>query len=421
MNNSAERQFELLKKIGFVRTGGSQEELKAANILREELKELCMESTLESFKLGCYKISKAKLEVLEPFYKEYTVTGIGFSGNTEGDGLTAGFEYVEQAEPVNLVNAKGKIVLMNGGITIEKYKNIVNSGAVGFITFSGKVIDDENKTDIERRMLRPDRLEHGKIPGVTMRAKDAMEMVRMEPEKVRITLEQEEGECDSHNLITEIKGTEYPEEVIVFMAHYDSVVFSTGVYDNGAGSVIIMELLRHYLENPPKRTLRFIWFGSEERGLLGSKAYVRDHEEELKNIKFGINVDMGGPVLGEDKAFVTADESLCHIVEYLSKEVCFPITVKQSTYSSDCIPFADKGIPVISFARFGAVGGAEIHNRYDIIDHLSPKCIDKSMNFIKIFSEKVINSYVFPVCQQMPQNMVEAVDKYLNKKTCKNK
>ncbi|MCM1988513.1 M28 family peptidase [Oceanirhabdus seepicola] len=421
MKNIEERQFELLKEIGFVRTSGTEEELLAANILREKLNSLGVESKLEPFKVSCYNMKKAKLEILEPFNKEYTVTGMGFSGNTEEEGLTADFEYVEQAEPINLVNVKGKIVLINGGLTIKKYENIIKAGAVGFITFSGTVLDDEEKTDIEKRMLREKHLEFGKVPGVNVRVKDALEMVALECSKVRITVLQEEGEAESHNLIADIKGTDYPEEVVVIMAHYDSVPFSKGVYDNGAGSVIIMELLRHYLENPPKRTIRFIWFGSEERGLLGSKDYVKSHESELEAIKFGINVDVAGAILGEDKALVTGDESLCNMIEYFSKEVCFPITVKQSIYSSDCIPFADKGIPVVNFGRFGANGATKIHSRYDILDYLSPKYLYKTMNFVKDFSEKIINAYVFPVPRKMPENMVKDIDKYLKKKDCKNK
>ncbi len=63
------------------------------------------------------------------------------------------------------------------------------------------------------------------------------------------------------------------------------VRYSTGVYDNGAGSVINLEAYRYFLENKPNRNLIFIWCGSEERGLLGSKAYVKKHEEELKKCK----------------------------------------------------------------------------------------------------------------------------------------
>ncbi|WP_102401398.1 M28 family peptidase [Haloimpatiens massiliensis] len=413
--NSEERQFELLKKMSFVRTSGSEKEMEALNILKAELDSLGLKSKVEPFKVMRYQIKKAKLEVLEPFYKEFKVEGVGLTGNTSQEGLTAELEYVESAEEVNLVNAKGKIVLVNGYMRAKKFRDIVRAGAIGYIVFSGEFMDDEEKTDIAKNAIREKHLEFGKIPGVTMRVKDALEMVKLGATKVRITLEQEEGTTDSHNLITEIKGTQYPEEVVAFMAHYDSVPFSSGAYDNGAGSVNIMEILRHYLENPPKRTLRFMWFGSEEVGLLGSKAYVKEHEKELENIKFGINVDLGGAIIGQDMASIIANESLCHMIEYYAKEVCFPILVKQSIYSSDCMPFADKGIPVANFMRVGEDGAIEIHNRYDIIENISPKNLYKSMNFIKNFSEKIVNAAVIPVPREIPEKLVKEIDEYLMK------
>ncbi len=415
MGVCGKREFELLNKIGFVRYGGSEEELKAANMLLDELNTLGVKGELEPFKVTYYDVKKVKFEVLEPFCQEYTVRGYGLSGNTPAEGLTAEFEYVEQAEKVNLLNAKGKIVMVNGNVTTTMYKNIVEAGAVGFVSFSGTAIDDVELTDIEMRTLKEDYLKYGKIPGITMRVRDAMEMVKAGACKVRMTLEQEEGETDSHNVLAQIEGTEYPDEVVTFVAHYDSTPFSNGVYDNGGGTVIIMEMLRHYLENPPKRTVRFVWFGSEERGLLGSKYFVANHEEDLKKMVLLINVDMAGPIIGSDRAYVTADMSLKHMVDYLASEVGHPIISVQDVYSSDSTPFAEKGVPAISFARFGAAGSAPGHNRYDLIEHLSAESLQHTSDFIEVFSDRIINSVVFPVPQEIPENMVKAVDKYMHR------
>ncbi|QSX05577.1 Zn-dependent exopeptidase M28 [Sedimentibacter sp. zth1] len=421
MNICAEREFKLLKKIGFVRTSGSKEEKMAADILVEEVKSIGVEAKLEPFKVEYYNISKVKLEVLEPFYKEYTVTGYGMSGSTIEDGLECEFEYVEDASKVNLINAKDKIVLVNERVTVKAYENLVKAGVKGFISFSGSVFDDEDKTDLETRMLRAKHLKHGKIPGVTIRANDALDMLKQSPAKVKMTLIQEEGECDSHNVIASIEGSTYKDEEIHFVAHYDSVPFSRGVYDNGAGSVIIMELLRYFKENQPKRNLKFIWFGSEERGLLGSKYYTSIHEDELKNVVMTVNVDMAGPILGQNRAFVTADNSLCNMVEYLSKEIGFPMKVVQDVYSSDSTPYADKKVPAISFARFAAKGGAGLHNRNDVLNTLSMNNLKNLTDFIKVFSERTVNACLFPVPREIPTNMVKAVDKYLMKEPKKEK
>lgn len=416
MDISGQREFDLLNKIGFVRYGGSNEELKAANLIIDELKTMGIKGELEPFKVTCYDVKEVKFEILEPFYREYTVRGYGLSGSTSAEGLTADFAYVEQAEKIDLMDAKGKIVMVNANITPAMYENIIKAGAVGFITLSGTAIDKEDETDIEMRTLKETFLKFGKIPGITMRVKDAMEMVKDKASKVRITLKQDEGECDSHNVIADIKGTDSSDETVIFIAHYDSTPFSNGVYDNGGGTVIIMEMLRHYMANPPKRNLRFIWAGSEERGLLGSKYYVEAHEKELEKAVLLINVDMAGPIIGSDRAYITADMSLMHMIQYLSKEVGHPITCVQDVYSSDSTPFADKGVPAVSFARFGAAGSAPGHNRYDLIEHLSSESLQKTSDFICLFCDRIINSKLFPVPREIPQNMIDAVNKYLQKK-----
>lgn len=415
MDFCKEREFDLLKRIGFVRYGGSPEELKAANILLDEMQGFGIKGELESFMMPWYEIEEARLEILEPYKKEYTVRGYGLTGCTPADGITAEFAYVEQAEKIDLLNAKGKIVMYNGVLTPFMYRDIIKAGAVGFISISGNVIDDIEKTDIEMRVLRDTQLRYGKLPGVTLRAIDALELVKESASKVKLTLVQTQSVVSSHNVIGEIKGSEYPEEIVAFCGHYDSTPFSNGVYDNGGGSVIIMELMRHYAKNPPKRTLRFIWFGSEERGLCGSKYYVDAHRSELLKMQLLVNVDMAGPAIGRDRAIVTGDISLVHMADYLAAELGFPLTTAQNVYSSDSTPFADNGVPAISFARFGADGTAPGHNRYDLIEHLTADSLLKTTSFIGALVDRLINAVVFPVPRKMPDNMIEELDKYLRK------
>ena len=75
MNISGKREFELLEKLSFVRMGGTAEEMKAAEILMEEIKAIGLEPVLESFEIEDADLVKSELEVLEPFNKKYTVTG----------------------------------------------------------------------------------------------------------------------------------------------------------------------------------------------------------------------------------------------------------------------------------------------------------------------------------------------------------
>ena len=416
MNISGKRMYSLLEKLNFVRLSTFEGEKKGAEIIADEIRGLGIEPVIETFKAPRYEIKTAKLEVTAPFYKEYTVSGYGFAGNAAKDGIEAEFAYLEALEPIDLVNVKGKIVFIAGGVGPDGFAKLIKAGVLGFISPSGTFRETEETMDLDERMLRPIHIENGKLPCVCIRMTDALELVASKPAKVKLTLEQEEGEADSQNVIAEIAGTEFPDEVIVYTAHYDSVVFSNGMFDNASGSATILELLRYYKENPPKRTVRFIWCGSEERGLLGSKAYVAAHEDLLDAIRLCINVDMTGPLLGRDEARVTGEESLCHAITYLYKEVGYPMNVRQDIYSSDAIPFADKGIPGVNFMRNAAPGTTQIHCRYDLIETVTAESLERTARFIAIFSDRMINAAFFPIDKKMPDNMVEKVDKYLRKK-----
>ena len=140
------------------------------------------------------------------------------------------------------------------------------------------------------------------------------------------------GECydgTSQNVCATIPGTDKAEEVITLGGHYDSVYFSSGVHDNLSGSVIVLELLRYFAAHPPRRTLRFCWFGSEEQGLLGSKAYVKAHADELKDCVAMLNFDVAAPTLGSNHLVTLATDDALHYVTGVLREagnVQFPVS-----------------------------------------------------------------------------------------------
>ncbi len=414
-NYDEQRAFALLQKIGFTRVAGSAEEEKAAEILKAECESFGLSAQIEPFEIE-EGVVEATLEILEPYRKEYTVRGYQCAENTPADGLTADFLYVEDGVPANLTAAKGKIVLVNGFLRVPLFKTLMAAGVAGIVTMDGSLRDKRDETDLHQRKLRAQLRRFGNVPAVMVRVADAMEMVASGAAKARITLKNENRTLTSHNVMATIPGTEHPEEVISFGAHYDSVEFSKGVFDNGAGSVIIMEAARYFMQHPPKRTLQFNWYGSEEIGLEGSWAYVNTHKDELKNHKFMINVDVGAPILGSDGAGVTADEDLLHFVDYFFKIKGLPVKTRQGIYSSDSIPFADNGVPAINFTRFGSQGASFIHNRFDTMEFLSAEALGKTIRNVIVFSDEIVNAEVFPIEKKIPEKIKDEVDNYLYKK-----
>lgn len=416
MEICGKREMELLEKIGFTRIAGSPEEEKAAQILKEECDKLGVPAIIQPFEIEQGIVEEATLEILEPFQQEIPVTGYQCAQNTPEGGLEAPFLYVENADDVSLSDARGKIVLVNGYMRVPLFRKLMKAGVAGIVTMEGQLRDRREETDLSTRKLRRTLRAFGNVPMVHTRVLDAIDMVRKGACKARLVLKGRTEEWTSHNVIATVLGTEKPEEIVSFGAHYDSVDFSKGVYDNGAGSVINMEVLRYFAENPPKRTLKFVWYGSEEIGLEGSWAYVKAHKEELEAHKLMINVDVGGPVLGVDRITATAEKALASYLEYFVKIHGFTAEVKQGIYSSDSIPFADSGVPGVNFSRDGAPGAAYIHDRFDTLSFLSADMLEKTTRIVLEFGKEMANAALVPVERKIPQNIVEDVEKYLYKK-----
>ena len=103
------------------------------------------------------------------------------------------------------------------------------------------------------------------------------------------------GTTKTHNTIAEIKGTEKPNEYIILSAHFDSWDGAQGATDNGTGTIAMMEAIRAIKKYYPnnKRTILVCLWGSEEQGLNGSRAFVEDHPEIIKNTQAVFNLDNG--------------------------------------------------------------------------------------------------------------------------------
>lgn len=406
------KSFDMLKKFNYVRMAGTDEELLTANYFKDECEKLNIPTTLEEFEIDNPKIITSKFEVLEPTYKEYTVTGYGMTGSTPEGGVEAGFKYIGKGTDVDLLNVEGKIVLTHKRIPLTLYKKLIEKKVAGIIVYSGSVYDNEATTDLNWNIMRSVHYNLGKIPGVTMRALDAHKLILSNPTKVRLTLLEEESKAISHNVIATIEGSQKQNETIIFTAHYDSVRFSKGSYDNATGSTTIFEAMAYFAKNKPNRTMKFVWCGAEERGLLGSKAYNLAHKDELDSYKLCINVDMTGVVLGYDIACCTSELDLVNYINLMGKETGFSIEAKQGVYSSDSTPFADNGIPSVSFARISSEGGAEIHSRKDVLNFLDKDNYYNTCNFIINFAEKMDKSVIIPVKKNIPDNMKDELDYY---------
>jgi Zn-dependent M28 family amino/carboxypeptidase len=98
------------------------------------------------------------------------------------------------------------------------------------------------------------------------------------------------------NVIAESPGGD-PNNVVVVGAHLDSVARGPGINDNGSGSAAILEVAEQFAHHgrDARNKLRFVWWGAEELGLIGSTYYVNQlSSDELARIRLNLNFDMIG-------------------------------------------------------------------------------------------------------------------------------
>ena len=401
----AKNIMKIFRETAYVRMGGSAEEKQTAQYIVDRCAELGLNAKIEEFPVDMATMEKAVLTVDG---KEIPCKGYLNAGNAQ---VEAPIYYLRGNDKYSLSQCKGKIVMIDGYLGYWIYQDILENGAVGFITYDGNA--NYADRDIDQRELRSFVHKGNKLPGVNINAKDAIALIRKEAKTATILLQQQEYAGTSQNVILDLPGEK--DEYIAFTAHYDSTSLSQGSYDNMSGSVGLLGILEHFVKRPHNYGLRFIWCGSEERGLLGSKAYC-ENEENLKNCALCINLDMIGCIMGKFISCVTAEEKLCNYISYLGMEKGFGVAVSQDVYSSDSTPFADKGIPAVSFARIAPNNTATIHNSYDTPAVMSGEQMVKDIDFLIAFSDRMANAAHCPVEKEMPQNMKDKLDQYLCRK-----
>ncbi|HEX5001175.1 MAG TPA: M20/M25/M40 family metallo-hydrolase [Bacteroidia bacterium] len=246
-----------------------------------------------------------------------TICALGGSIATPEKGVRADVIEVKSFDELDALGeagVKGKIVFFNGPMnqkyvnTFQAYgeagkyrysaaKNAAQYGAVATITRSLTLsMDDVPHTGA---MGYNDTIK--KIPCCAISTMDA-EFLSAELKRNPATQAQLVLNCEmlpdvlSYNVVAEIRGSLFPDEVITVGGHLDSWDTGKGAHDDGAGCVQSMELIRmfHDLGIHPKRTVRVVLFMNEENGLRGGTKYAEFAKASSQKYLAAIESDEGG-------------------------------------------------------------------------------------------------------------------------------
>ena len=201
-------------------------------------------------------------------------------------------------EDADFAGFTGDIALVQRGTCFffEKIENAVEAGAEAVIIFNEGNSDERTGVDFGQASFPQDVpvLEMSSAAGAQL-----VELIRTERAAGRtvtmtVTTTTVSEERESENVIADSTFGR-TDRVVVSGAHLDSVIEGPGINDNGSGSAAQLEVALELAESgvETRNAVRFIWFGAEEAGLVGSAFYVSElTKREVKNIAVMLNFDM---------------------------------------------------------------------------------------------------------------------------------
>ncbi|MBI4912524.1 MAG: M28 family peptidase [Acidobacteria bacterium] len=166
------------------------------------------------------------------------------------------------------------------------------------------------------------------------------------------------GGTEGVNLVGRLKGTTFPDRVILVSAHFDHIGIiggkvHPGADDNASGSAALLRLATHLAAHPPAHTVLFCLFDGEESGLLGSQAFVANPPLDLAKIAVVVNLDMVAQGT-QGRIFVggtsyTASLKPALTAAFAGSRVALVPDFERWDHASDQHPFMQRGIPFLFF------------------------------------------------------------------------
>ncbi|WP_144460836.1 M20/M25/M40 family metallo-hydrolase [Siminovitchia fortis] len=362
------------------RVTGTDEERQAAQYIQNEFERLGYDVSAQEFSIRDRVSGELKI-VSDNNKKLHSAVSAG-SAQTDETGVTGDVFHAELGKPENFTGeAEGKIALIQRGeISFwEKVDNATKAGAAGVIIYDNtESLAPINPSLGDNKSTIP-------VMGITQAdGKALLSMISSGEAKVNLTVRTLTNQ-KSQNVIAvkKPKGIENPEIVYV-TAHYDSVPGSPGANDNGSGTASILELARNFKDMPTNKEIRFIAFGAEEIGLVGSRYYVGQlPKEEVDRSLVNFNLDMVGT--NWDKATqlsVNTGDGNSNLAWEAGKAAAGKLGIDQKIMhmyrsgGSDHIPFYEAGIDAALFIwEEPVVHRLEpwYHTPGDVIEKVSPE------------------------------------------------
>ena len=330
---------------------------------------------------------RESLTLIEPIGQPLPMLGLGNSVGTGVEGVTGDVIVIGSFDELEARSAdvKGRIVLFNVAFTnygqTVQYRSTGPSraarhGAIAVLVRSvgpvGLRTPHTGATTYTPNVPM--------IPAAAITVEDALRFQRLQdrgvPIRVRLNMDAHfEPDVESFNVIGELTGREFPNELVVVGCHFDSWDVGAGASDDGGGCIVTWEALRlmKKLDLRPRRTVRVVLWTNEENGLRGGNAYRDTHLAELKDHVLLLESD-GGVFDPAGFGFTGPDAARAQVTAIASLLTSLGADrIAPAGGGADIGPSAQAGgIPTMSHL----VGGDYFlihHTPADTIDRITPK------------------------------------------------
>lgn len=379
------------------RLPGSPDEARARDWGVKTLERLGFENVhIETFQVPYWTRGETTVRVGAPFEQDLVATALGHSVPTPEGGVTGEVVMFDSVEALAAggESLEGRIAFVN--MVMERTRDGSGYGEAGVMRRQGaieaarrgaeallirSVGTDHNRTPHQGVMGYEDGVE--KVPAAALSVPDAEQLARMvalgEPVTVSLTMTAEHhGTRESGNVVGEIPGTEYPDEVVLVGGHLDSWDLGTGAIDDASGIAISTAAADLVTEKfgPAKRTIRVVMFGAEEIGLFGGRAYADENAGELANIVAAAESDFGAGRIWKVSSEVAADAY--PVIEDLQEELAFlgiAAGGNESAHGSDLGDMKRAGVPIVQFHQDGTDYFDYHHTANDTLDKIDPEAL----------------------------------------------
>lgn len=407
------------------RFGGSAGEQEAVAFLQEKMLSYGLRNVhTEEVKYTVWTRGEASLEVIAPIHKKIPCISLPHSPAANLEAVLVDMDeghpdhFAPRADEINgsVVMATSEVAPYGSSRRIhrsEKYGRSLVAGAKAFI-FVNHYPGYGPATGGIGHAGGP-----GAIPGISVAYEDGMYLQRLikrhGPVTVRIITTDRNEPGISWNVVGELPGQQRPDEIVMAGCHYDGHDITQGAGDPASGVVALLEAARvlaaYAVELP--RTLRFVFWGVEEIGLLGSRQYALEHAAEMDRIRFYLNMDAAGMLPGRQDIVLNEWPALADLFARWRDEMADTYAVAQSVSAhSDHFPFLMAGVPTggIEKADRTPSGRGYGHTHYDTLDKIQLNDLRRAAVRASRWLVRIATEENWPVSRRSDEEVRQILD-----------